>query len=53
MNKLILITILLILLVYRNYNYNKKINIPCKKWNEIINSNKINDKNIYKKKIKI
>ena len=52
MNKLILITILLILLVYRNYNYNKKINIPCKNWNELININKINDKNIYKKKNK-
>lgn len=52
MNKLILITILLILLVYRNYNYNKKINIPCKNWDELIISNKINDKNIYKRKNK-
>lgn len=52
MNKLILIIIVLILLIYRNYIYNKKVNIPCKNWDELVNSNKIKDKNIYKKKNK-
>ena len=50
MNKLILIIVILIILIYRNYIYNKKVNIPCKNWDELINSNRIKDKNIYKKK---
>jgi len=52
MNKLILIIVILIILIYRNYIYNKKVNIPCKNWDELINSNRIKDKNIYKKKNK-